>query len=85
MAPADGLLIALDARPPRRTGGVGGMRRDGPPEKIAVRAAAPAASIELREDRTGRWYIFRGRSDDLEQVGGRINSNRAADAALCDK
>ena len=50
--------------------GGGGVRRDGPPEKIAVRAAAPAVSIELREDWTGRWYIFRARSDDLEQVEG---------------
>ena len=36
MAPADGLLIALDARPPRAPGGGGGVRRDGPPRKIAV-------------------------------------------------
>jgi hypothetical protein len=46
------------------------VRRDGPPEKIAVRTAAPAVSIELKEDWTGRWYIFRDRSDDLEQVEG---------------
>ena len=29
---------------------------------VAIKAAAPAVSIELREDRTGRWYRFRDRA-----------------------
>ena len=49
---------------------------------IVVKAAAPAVSIELREDRTGRWYRFRDRSGDLEQARWRINSNRATDVRV---
>jgi hypothetical protein len=50
-------------------GGGGGVRHDGPTERAQLERLRPQLSIELREDRTGRWYILRDRSDDLEQVG----------------